>query len=78
VTRLLLSLVVVTAAALTPGAAQPQELTNVPEVIEAVNPRAGWYGIVPDGVRFITPPWGRTAGAYTGERDPRWRTHVGQ
>jgi hypothetical protein len=51
VTRLLSPPLVVVAAALTLGAAQPQELTNVPAVIEAVNPRAGWYGIVPDGDR---------------------------
>jgi hypothetical protein len=39
------------AAGLTTGASQPQELTNVTGTIEAVNPRAGWFGIVPDGDR---------------------------
>lgn len=37
------------AAALT--AAQPRELVKVAGVIEAVNPGAGWYAIVPDGDR---------------------------
>ena len=32
-------------------AAQAEELKDVHGVIEAVNPRNGWYGIVPDGDR---------------------------
>ena len=43
-------LLVVAAAVISLGAAQ-QELTNVAGAIEAVNPRAGWYAIVPDGDR---------------------------
>lgn len=35
----------------TTTAAQTQELTDVHGVIEAVNERNGWYGIVPDGDR---------------------------
>ena len=48
--RLLLLLFVV-ATAMTLAASQAQELTNVAGTIEAVNPRAGWYGIVPDSDR---------------------------
>jgi hypothetical protein len=43
-------LLVVAAAVISLGAAQ-QQLTNVAGKIEAVNPRAGWYAIVPDGDR---------------------------
>ena len=33
------------------AAQQTSDLTDVPGRIEAVNPDAGWYGIVPDGDR---------------------------
>jgi|SRR5687767_1725474 len=44
-------LLVMAAAAVSLGAAQPRELTDVAGAIEAVNPQAGWYAIVPDGDR---------------------------
>src|SRR5687768_1509591 len=47
---LLLRLLVIAALAV-PGGAQPQELTDVAGAIQAVNPEADWYAIVPDGDR---------------------------
>jgi hypothetical protein len=47
----LLTFLLVAAAVVTSGASQPQEVTDVRGTIEAVNPRAGWYGIVPDNDR---------------------------
>jgi hypothetical protein len=38
-------------AMLSLGAAQPQDLSDATGSIEAVNLRAGWYAIVPDGDR---------------------------
>jgi hypothetical protein len=44
-------LLVIAAALVAVGAAQSRELTDVSGAIEAVNPQAGWYAIVPDGDR---------------------------
>ena len=59
IVRTALTLGIVAALAGLPGcesapttvSTQPSELTNVAGTIEAVNPDAGWYGIVPDGDR---------------------------
>ena len=44
-------LAIAASAMLSMGAAQSPELTDAAGTIEAVNPRAGWYAIVPDGDR---------------------------